>query len=139
MYLTFAVFLPSIVPVVLWNESMIRSLMLVYVARYVTSLHCTWFVNSVAHMFGDRPYNQNIEPRENIFVSFGAFGEGYHNYHHQFPFDYATSELGCKVNITKKFIDFMALIGQVYDRKQMKPESVANRKRSPATGHVPKL
>ena len=83
-------------------------------------------------MFGDQPYNKNIQPRENPFVSYGAFGEGYHNYHHTFPFDYATSELGCKINLTKKFIDLMAVVGQVYDRKQMSPDLVDNRKRENA-------
>lgn len=135
MYFIFAVFGPALIPVTFWGESLSRSLMLVYISRYVTSLHCTWFVNSTAHMFGDRPYNKNIQPRENSFVSFGAFGEGYHNYHHQFPFDYATSELGCKINLTKKFIDFMAFIGQVYERKQMSPQSIANRKKQAAGGH----
>lgn len=44
----------------------------------------------LAHMFGDQPYNPHISPRENPFVSYGAFGEGFHNYHHSFPWDYKT-------------------------------------------------
>lgn len=45
-------------------------------------------------------------------------GEGWHNYHHVFPWDYRSVELACtKINITTAFIDFMAKIGQVSDRK----------------------
>lgn len=96
----------------------------------ITSLHSTWFVNSTAHMFGYRPYNLKISPRENIFVSYGAFGEGYHNYHHTFPWDYATSELGYSLNLTKHFIDLMARIGQAYDLKRADRSLVARHKKS---------
>lgn len=51
-------------------------------------------------------------------MSAGAFGEGYHNYHHSFPFDYATSELGTSLNTTKYFIDLMARLGLAYDLKR---------------------
>lgn len=50
------------------------------VFRHVWVLHMTWCVNSVAHFFGYRPYNQNSRARENAFVSICAIGEGYHNY-----------------------------------------------------------
>ena len=45
-------------------------------------------------------------------VSVVALGEGFHNYHHTFPYDYSTSEWGHRINLTTAFIDFMALIGQ---------------------------
>ena len=45
-------------------------------------------------------------------VSVLAMGEGFHNYHHTFPYDYSTSEWGQRLNLTTAFIDFMALIGQ---------------------------
>lgn len=96
--------------------------------RYGTSLHCTWFVNSAAHMFGDKPYNPKIAGRESDFVSYAAFGEGYHNYHHSFPSDYATSELGSKLNLTKYFIDAMAAIGLAYNLKRVTPKLVEMRK-----------
>jgi len=75
-------------------------------------------------MWGDRPYRKNIQARENILVSFGAFGEGFHNYHHTFPNDYATSELGWKFNATKAFIDLMACLGLVYDRISYKKDKI---------------
>lgn len=78
LYIIFALIGPSLIPVIFWNETFIESMLIVYVWRYVTSLHSTWFVNSTAHMFGDRPYNEAIESRENYWVSYGAFGEGYH-------------------------------------------------------------
>lgn len=51
-------------------------------------------------------------------VSFFAMGEGWHNYHHCFPWDYKAAELGFyRLNLTTAFIDFMAWLGWAYDLK----------------------
>jgi len=117
MYFMFAFFLPTWVGAYLYNEGWLFSFLVASAARYMTSLHSTWFVNSAAHMFGDQPYS-TMEARENPFVSAAAFGEGYHNFHHTFSWDYSTSELGTSLNTTKKFIDLMALIGLAYNLKR---------------------
>ncbi|KAI1297923.1 Stearoyl-CoA desaturase 5 [Halotydeus destructor] len=115
----FGLIVPMFVPAFLWGESLWTSFLLAVVVRYVTSLHNTWFVNSAAHMFGERPYNEKIEPRQNPAVSFGALGEGYHNYHHSYPWDYATSESGVgSLNFTKFFIDTCSKVGLAYDCKK---------------------
>jgi hypothetical protein len=53
---------------------------------------------------------------------------GWHNFHHAFPYDYATSEYGYKLNLSKVFIDCMAWIGQAYDLKQAGSEVVLHRR-----------
>ncbi|CAK4083417.1 unnamed protein product [Aphanomyces euteiches] len=89
------------------------------VFRHVWLLHMTWCVNSVAHFYGSKPYDPKIRPVENLLVSIGAVGEGWHNFHHRYPTDYATSEFGIgQWNPTKVFIDCMAAIGQAYDLKR---------------------
>lgn len=51
-------------------------------------------------------------------------GEGWHNYHHVFPWDYKASELGkYSTNITKAIIDFFAWLGLAYDLKTV-PERI---------------
>lgn len=89
--------------------------------RHVWVLHMTWCVNSFAHLFGDRPYDPKINPAENLFVSICAIGEGWHNYHHRYPHDYAASELGIGSgtwNPTKLFIDVCVILGLAYDRRR---------------------
>ena len=125
LYLLFALFIPCAVPVLMWGERPIVSFFFCYVSRYVTSLHCTWFVNSTAHMFGYRPYDPTIEPRENAYVSYGALGEGYHNYHHTYPSDYRTSEDGKFWNLTKAFIDLMARMDLAFELKVAPPAAAA--------------
>jgi stearoyl-CoA desaturase (delta-9 desaturase) len=62
-----------------------------------------------------------------------TYGEGFHNYHHVFPYDYKTAELGDYVfNPTTAFIDFFARIGWAYSLKTVPEETV--RKRIARTG-----
>ena len=51
-------------------------------ARTVWVWHCTWFVNSVTHLFGYRNYNTEDESRNLWWVAFLTYGEGWHNNHH---------------------------------------------------------
>lgn len=50
------------------------------------------------------------------------------SFHHSHPYDYSSSELGGYINFGKFFIDFMAQIGQVYDRKVASPEVIEKSK-----------
>ncbi|XP_037611155.1 acyl-CoA desaturase [Sebastes umbrosus] len=120
-------FVPMFVPWYLWGESLWVAYFVPALLRYTLVLNATWLVNSAAHMWGNRPYDKNINPRENKFVTFSAIGEGFHNYHHTFPFDYATSEFGCKLNITTCFIDVMCYFGLATDRKRVSHELVQAR------------
>jgi len=125
---------PAVVPVLLWGESAWYAYFTCSLFRYVLSLNFTWCVNSVAHMWGNKPYDKHINPVQNPIVVIGAVGEGFHNYHHTFPFDYSTSELGGTWNLTTIFIDGMARIGWAYDRKKVSPEAIARRKQRTGDG-----
>ena len=96
----FSVLIPTLVPWYFWNERGDVSFFFLFVFRYVVSLHCTWLVNSAAHLWGDRPYDKTSNPADNAFVCYAAFGEGWHNYHHTFPYDYSTGEWGPMLNVT---------------------------------------
>lgn len=125
--------IPTLIPMYFWDESFVNSWFVATMFRYCFSLNMTWLVNSAAHMWGNRPYDMTINPAENVLVAIGASGEGWHNYHHVFPWDYKAAELGdYKMNFTTAFIDFMARIGQAYDCKSV-PDNVI-RSRMQRTG-----
>ena len=71
-------------------------------------------------MWGDRPYDPKSNPAENLFVAIVAIGEGWHNWHHKYPYDYATSEYGIfsQFNPTKLFIDTLFFVGLAWDCKR---------------------
>jgi stearoyl-CoA desaturase (delta-9 desaturase) len=53
--------------------------------RLVFGWHCTWLVNSAAHMFGYQSYASRDNSRNCWWVALLSFGEGWHNNHHAFP------------------------------------------------------
>lgn len=79
-------------------------------------------------------------------VAFLTIGEGWHNYHHTFPWDYKTSEFSsARTNLAAKFIEFMAWLGWAYDLKTSSPEIIdrfcANKGDGTPRrgGHVPEI
>jgi stearoyl-CoA desaturase (Delta-9 desaturase) len=73
---------PTVVPYVFWDESLLYSWLVPTCLRYIISLNAIWSVNSFAHLFGNKPYDKQIAPGQNLLVSAVATGEGWHNYHH---------------------------------------------------------
>src|SRR5207245_501194 len=58
------------------------------VAKVVVIQHCTFFINSACHTLGRRPYSTKCSARDSFLMALLTFGEGYHNYHHEFQHDY---------------------------------------------------
>ncbi|XP_055447720.1 stearoyl-CoA desaturase 4-like [Psammomys obesus] len=119
--------LPTLIPWYFWAETWQHSLCVTTFLRYALFLNATWLVNSAAHLYGCRPYDRTIAARENPLVSMAAFGEGFHNYHHTFPYDYSVSEYRWHINFTTFFIDCMAALGLAYDRKKVSKAAVLAR------------
>ena len=108
LWVTIALVLPVLL-CKLWNETLTNAFFSTII-RIILMLHATWCVNSLAHMYGEKPYNSTIEPSENLFVSLITFGEGWHNFHHTYPKDYRASEKH-KFNPSYAFIDLMKTLG----------------------------
>lgn len=103
-----------------WGDSLWNGYLVAGALRYVLLLHATWAVNSVVHCWGEKPYNPSHQTTENGWVSFFALGEGWHNWHHAFDYDYAAAELGAgqQFNPTKVFIDTMVFLGFAWSPKR---------------------
>ncbi len=58
------------------------------VARVTAVQHMTFFINSLCHTIGTQPYSDRCSARDSWIMAIFTFGEGYHNYHHEFQHDY---------------------------------------------------
>ncbi|XP_065158309.1 acyl-CoA Delta-9 desaturase-like [Atheta coriaria] len=126
--LIFTVLIPTLVPWYFWNESLAVTFFYGTVYRFVLILHITWSVNSFAHLYGMRNYDKHINPAENTYVSTISMGEGFHNYHHTFPWDYKAAELSNDFrNFTTFFIDSLAYFGMVTERKTASKQLIGKR------------
>ena len=72
----------------LYNGNVWGMLLMVGVLRLVLNHHFTFFINSLAHIWGSRPYTDKNTARDNGFLALLTYGEGYHNFHHIFETDY---------------------------------------------------
>ena len=88
------------------------------VARLVINHHVTFFINSLAHIWGRQPYTDENSARDQHFLALITYGEGYHNYHHMFQSDYRCGIRWWHLDINKWFISTCAMLGLVSDRKR---------------------
>ena len=88
------------------------------IARLVVNHHVTFFINSLAHMWGKQPYTDENTARDQHFLALITYGEGYHNYHHLFQSDYRCGVRWWHLDINKWFISTCALLGLAKNRKR---------------------
>ncbi|MFN7729602.1 MAG: acyl-CoA desaturase [Bdellovibrio sp.] len=71
----------------------------------------TFFVNSLCHTMGKQTYSNQITARDSLFVAFLTHGEGYHNFHHKFQFDYRNGIRWWQWDPTKWTIETLKIVG----------------------------
>lgn len=93
------------------------TLLLAGLVRLVINHHLTFFINSLCHMFGTRPYTDTNTARDNFILAIPTWGEGYHNYHHFFQYDYRNGVKWWQYDPTKWVIAALAKMGLASDLK----------------------
>ncbi|XP_063635633.1 acyl-CoA Delta-9 desaturase-like [Cydia splendana] len=122
------VVLPTVTPVYFWNETWTNAFFVPVLFHHVCAYNATALVNSALHKWGYKPYDKNMVATEISFLTPLILGENYHNYHHAFPWDYKTSELGGgSFMLTTAFINFFARIGWAYDLKTISDDVIQKR------------
>lgn len=62
-------------------------------------------------MLGHAPFDDKHTPRDHLFTALVTMGEGYHNFHHQFPMDYRNAFRWYQYDPTKWFIAACGALG----------------------------
>lgn len=88
------------------------------VARLVFVHHSTFCVNSLAHYWGDETYTDGHTAKNSVITAFVTVGEGYHNFHHEFPSDYRNGVRFYQYDPTKWLIRALSFVGLTYDLKR---------------------
>lgn len=94
-------------------------LLLAGLLRLVVNHHVTFFINSLAHMWGRRPYTEDNSARDNDLIALLTYGEGYHNYHHLFQWDYRNGVRWWQLDLTKWWIAFWSWTGQAKNLRRV--------------------
>lgn len=127
-YLGLALFMNIAVPALLgWAYGDVGGfLLLAGLLRLVISQHVTFFINSLAHYWGRQPYTSENTARDNDLISLLTYGEGYHNYHHLFQWDYRNGVRWWQFDPTKWLIAAGSWIGLTSNLKRV-PEFAIRR------------
>lgn len=81
--------------------------------RVVLVQQSTFFINSLCHMIGTQPYSTNCSARDSWIMALVTYGEGYHNYHHEFQHDYRNGVKARNFDPTKWSIMALEKVGLV--------------------------
>ncbi|KAL1664927.1 hypothetical protein GGF50DRAFT_53806 [Schizophyllum commune] len=107
--LVFGFLLPTLIPALVWGD-LAGGFCIAACLRLTVAHHSTFCINSIAHYLGEQPYDDRLSPRDHLLSAILTMGEGYHNFHHQFPTDYRNAFLWYQYDPTKWFI---ALCGRL--------------------------
>jgi stearoyl-CoA desaturase (delta-9 desaturase) len=98
--------------------SILGGLLLAGLLRLVLNHHFTFFINSLAHVVGKRPFSDQNTARDNALVSLVSYGEGYHNFHHKFAGDYRNGIHWYDFDPSKWLISSCSKMGWTRDLKR---------------------
>ena len=106
----------------------IGMLLLAGLLRLVLSQHFTFFINSVAHIWGSRPYTEKNTARDNGVLALFTYGEGYHNFHHIFEYDYRNGIQWWQFDPTKWLIKSCSWLGLTRNLRVCPPDRIEKAK-----------
>ena len=90
--------------------------------------HFTFFINSLCHYLGKRDYEFDTTARDSWVAAIFTFGEGYHNYHHKFQWDYRNGIKWYNFDPSKWIIKFLSIFKLVYKLRKASESSILKAK-----------
>ncbi|KAI8997308.1 stearoyl-CoA desaturase [Pilobolus umbonatus] len=119
-YIFFSAFMafvfPTLVAGFLWGDFK-GGYVYAGLCRLVFVHHATFCVNSLAHYIGETTYDDYHTPKDSWITAIVTCGEGYHNFHHEFPQDYRNAILWHQYDPTKWLIKSLNYLGLTYNLK----------------------
>jgi len=125
-YWSIALLLSFILPVLigcLYNRP-IGGLLWGGVLRVTLVHHFTFFINSLCHFIGKRNYEMNTSARDSWLIALVTFGEGYHNFHHKFQWDYRNGISWYSFDPSKWIIKLLSIFKLTFSLRRAPEHSI---------------
>lgn len=122
---------PIVLGTVVWLLAGWSGLVVGFIASTVVLFHCTFFINSLAHVYGKQRYVTGDDSRNNWWLAILTLGEGWHNNHHYYQSAARQGFRWYEIDITYYILRGLAAAGIVWDLKAPPTEVVANVRRLP--------
>lgn len=86
-----------------------------YFVSTIVLIHCTLFINSLSHVWGNQRYKTGDDSRNNGFLALITLGEGWHNNHHHYPVSARQGFYWWEVDISYYLLKLMSWCGLIWD------------------------
>lgn len=106
---------PLILAVLLFWAGGLGMLVWGFFVSTVLVYHCTFFINSLAHVFGKRRYNTSDDSRNSFILALLTLGEGWHNNHHHYQSSANQGWFWWEIDISFYSLKVLEKLGIVWD------------------------
>jgi stearoyl-CoA desaturase (delta-9 desaturase) len=89
----------------------------------VALMHGTMFINSLAHLWGRRRFDNKDDSRNNFFLALITLGEGWHNNHHRYPHSARQGFFWFEIDISYYILRAMQKLHLIHDLRPV-PASI---------------
>ena len=110
-----------------WGTSGWQMLVWGFFISSTVLLHATLFINSLAHVWGKRPFETEDDSRNNFWLALLTLGEGWHNNHHRYMGAARQGFHWWEVDPTYYGLKVLSWLGIIWDLKPV-PASVYRQK-----------
>ncbi len=117
-----AIVLPGLLGL-LWGDPL-GAVLVAGFLRLAIQWHATFAVNSIAHMWGKRPFSTTTSARDSFLTAMITLGEGYHNFHHKFQADYRNGIRWYQLDPTKWFVWTLSKVGLTWDLRRTPKQAI---------------
>ncbi|MCE9584945.1 MAG: fatty acid desaturase [Planctomycetes bacterium] len=92
-----------------------------YLVSTIVLYHCTFTINSLAHLWGTRRFPTQDGSRNNWFLALITFGEGWHNNHHHYQYSCRQGVRWWEYDLTYYVLRLLSFVGIVRDMRPWRP------------------
>ncbi|OJD37976.1 acyl-desaturase [Diplodia corticola] len=121
--LAMGVVFPGLAAWLLWDD-LRGGIVYAGILRVFFVQQATFCINSLAHWIGEQPFDDRNSPRDHWITALATLGEGYHNFHHEFPSDYRNAIEWWQYDPTKWSIWLWKQAGLAHDLKQFRANEI---------------
>ena len=90
--------------------------------------HAFWGINSICHVYGNRPFKTNERSTNNIWLAIPTMGESWHNNHHAFPNSAIVGLQWWQIDPSSWVIRVLETVGLVWNLRVPSEAAIESRK-----------
>lgn len=95
----------------------------------VAVYHVTFCINSIAHMYGSKPYEVDDDSRNNWLLGLLAMGEGWHNNHHRYALSARQGFRWWEIDLSYVILRILQWFSIVWDIREPPKSVLAERRK----------